>query len=361
MPHVASPQFLTEDDLALANALQIAPRASWQTIAKVLRVDESTLTRRWTSLTERRLAWITPALGPSLMELMTRVFLEVQCEPRLINEVAQKLSEEPHVLTVYRIAGAYDLFAICFSSDFTAMSDYLLTALPRYEGVVRVRSHFVTRNYATGSQWRLNSLSRAQIHALRQSQESDTEYPEPAYGRWERDLIRVLSSNGRRSYQDIAQELDLDPRTVKRRLEALIAAKALMLRCDVARPLAGWPTGAILSLKVPDEALDQAGQIIGAEPETRSCAAVSSANNLLVTTTLHSVDELHQWTARLRTLVPSAQVEDRAVIMQTTKLIGHILDPAGRSSQVVPVDVWRPPGFPSAEDLGSFPALNDQE
>ncbi|MFF3546784.1 hypothetical protein ACFYXD_33700 [Streptomyces platensis] len=87
---------------------------------------------------------------------------------------------------------------------------------------------------------------------------------------------------------------------MQRRLNRLLGNRDLLLRCDVARPLAGWPTGALLWLNVPDERLEEAGRTLGACPETRSCAAVSGANNLLVTVTLHSVDALHGWAVQLR-------------------------------------------------------------
>lgn len=342
---VPRPEQLDEDDLLLANALQAAPRATWSELGKVLGRDAVTLARRWERLSSKGLAWVTPALGPGLLYRTCRAFVEIHCEPGSAAQVSAELSRQPHLLTIQHVAGTYDLFAIAFTPDFASMSDYLLTSLPRQEGVVRVRSHLVTRNFRTGSQWRLGVLNQRQERALLRTRPEPQSAEATAYSTWERELIVALSNDGRIRYTDIATELGVTPRTVQRRLNRLLGNRDLLLRCDVARPLAGWPTGALLWLNVPDERLEEAGRTLGAFPETRSCAALSGANNLLVTVTLHSVDALHDWAVQLRQALPYADIADRSVVLRQDKLCGHLLDAWGRSRGVVPLDIWRPSGL----------------
>jgi len=45
---------LSEADLALVNALQVQPRASWSLIGKALGVGPVTVARHWERLVERR-------------------------------------------------------------------------------------------------------------------------------------------------------------------------------------------------------------------------------------------------------------------------------------------------------------------
>ncbi|MGW7022024.1 Lrp/AsnC family transcriptional regulator [Streptomyces decoyicus] len=344
-PEVPRPGQLDEDDLLLANALQATPRATWSELGHVLGPDAVTLARRWERLQSNGLAWVTPALGPGLLYRTCRAFVEIHCEPGGAAQVAAELSREPHLLTIQHVAGTYDLFAIAFTPDFPSMSDYLLTGLPRHEGVVRVRSHLVTRNFRTGSQWRLGVLNQRQERALRSTRPEPHGAETVAYSNWERDLIVALSDDGRLRYTDIATRLGVTPRTAQRRLNRLLGNRDLLLRCDVARPLAGWPTGALLWLNVPDELLEEAGRTLGAFPETRSCAALSGASNLLVTVTLHSVDALHDWAVQLRQALPYAEIADRSVVLRQDKLCGHLLDGWGRSRGVVPLDIWRPSGL----------------
>jgi hypothetical protein len=46
---------------------------------------------------------------------------------------------------------------------------------------------------------------------------------------------------------------------------------------------------------------------------------------------------------------PSLDIIDRAVMLRQDKLLGHLLDPHGRSLGVVPADLWSDPGSPAAE------------
>ncbi|MDH6109724.1 DNA-binding Lrp family transcriptional regulator [Kitasatospora sp. MAP12-15] len=48
---------LSEDDLALINALQLRPRASWTVLGAALGVDPVTVARRWNRLARRGEAW----------------------------------------------------------------------------------------------------------------------------------------------------------------------------------------------------------------------------------------------------------------------------------------------------------------
>ncbi len=53
---------LSEEDLALIHALQIAPRLSWADAAEILGVHATTLAARWERLRSGGAAWITAHL-----------------------------------------------------------------------------------------------------------------------------------------------------------------------------------------------------------------------------------------------------------------------------------------------------------
>ena len=59
---------LDELDFQLINALEIAPRTAWSTLAPALRTDASTLSRRWSRLTDAGLAWTTCYVLPERMQ-----------------------------------------------------------------------------------------------------------------------------------------------------------------------------------------------------------------------------------------------------------------------------------------------------
>jgi len=70
-------------DVQILNALQIHPRVSWAQLGRILRVDPSTISRRWSTLTNRRQAWTSCSEGdaPQLREEMVSALVEISCTP----------------------------------------------------------------------------------------------------------------------------------------------------------------------------------------------------------------------------------------------------------------------------------------
>ena len=70
---------LSEEDLALINALQIAPRLSWADAAEVLGVHATTLAARWERLRAAGASWVTAHLMGDPQQ-MCLAFVDVECE-----------------------------------------------------------------------------------------------------------------------------------------------------------------------------------------------------------------------------------------------------------------------------------------
>ncbi|MFE2427952.1 Lrp/AsnC family transcriptional regulator [Streptomyces sp. NPDC059373] len=81
-------------------------------------------------------------------------------------------------------------------------------------------------------------------------------------------------------------------------------------------------------------------------PETRNCAAISGPHNLILQASLHSVADIVRFEAHLAAAHPTLDVVQREITLRHDKLLGHILDPYGRSLGVVAPDVWREPAGP---------------
>ena len=67
---------ISEEDLALVHALQIAPRVAWNDAARILDTHPATLAARWERLRERGVAWTTGHLIGT-PEQMSTVFVDV--------------------------------------------------------------------------------------------------------------------------------------------------------------------------------------------------------------------------------------------------------------------------------------------
>ncbi|NRQ38810.1 Lrp/AsnC family transcriptional regulator [Nonomuraea sp. NN258] len=329
---------LAEPELELIDALQINPRATWVEVAAAIGGDPVTAARRWQRLHAAGEAWTTVALGPRQMHAMSMAFLEIDCAPGAAVEVAGALAAAGHLITVQHVAGDHDLFVIAVAASLPALADYLLADLPRLPGVTRVRTHLATRVFEASCRWRLRVLPPAAARALarRPAPPESTRHLDDV----DKLLFKALLADGRAAYSELAIAVGASERTVQRRLSRLVATGDLDFRCDLARPQAGWHAAALLWLRMPDGLLEETGRALLDWPETRTCAALAGARNMLLTVGLHAVSDLHPLVVRLEERFPHVRVDDRQLVLRQSKLYGRILDRSGRSTRVVPVDPW---------------------
>lgn len=326
---------LDEIDLALVDAMQLNPRASWASLGSVLELAPITLARRWQRLVDSGSAWVTVALSNRRMR---GAVLEMSCRPGTARSVALALAELPHVSTVGITTGRYQVFALVLAPTLPAIADVLVRRLPVPQDVTALHSYLYSGLFG-GVVWRLGVMNRVQAEQVR-----EVAGPAPAsmrpFGEGDRRLFLALGSDGRRSYNDLAEELGTSPQAVRRRLDRLRRHGDVTFRCDVARPLTGWGSMAFLWLSVPDDDLAAVGRSLGALPETRHCSGVPGPANLALVVSLRSLEHLDEVLGRIVRAHPTATVVDRRVVLQQVKVHGRIVDEQGRSVRVVPVDPW---------------------
>ncbi|QMU78085.1 Lrp/AsnC family transcriptional regulator [Streptacidiphilus sp. PB12-B1b] len=341
---------LSEEDLALVHALQLRPRASWTVLGRALGVDPVTVARRWNRLAQRGEAWILGSPGPRLFDHVCVAFVEVECAVGSAAGVIRALSGHAHALTIERPAGSHDLLVTVSTRDLLAMSRFTLDHLPAIEGVTAVRPRIVTHMFTEGGSWRISALDTGQrAHLSEPLEEQRTRQGPMEISPSDRSVLRLLAVDGRASYQALATALDTSAATVKRRIDRLVRLGLITFRCDFARPLGGWPVAVAFWARVPPADLPEVGHAIVRYPETRNCAAVTGPCNLIVEASLHSLADVLRFEMRLATRHPTLAVVDRSVMLRQEKLLGHLLDPHGRSLGVVPADLWSAPGTPATE------------
>lgn len=324
---------LTETDLELVDAVQVNPRASWVTIGATLGISAVTAARRWGALSAQGAVWTGSVMGPKLFR---GAVVEIRCRPRTTESVIAALCAMPDVFTVARTVGEFDLYALTVTPSAESLTASLLGPIADLD-TDRVRSQAYSRVFG-GHRWRLSVLNQTQTEQVRAHPARPLRRVPVAAA--DRRLFRALAHDARRSYSDLATELDSSPQSVRRQLERMERGGYIAFRADLARPLAGWPLAALLWLTVPDADVDTVGREVGAWIETRFCAAVASSTTLLLIVNLRAVEQLEQIVARLVHAHPAVAVTDRRLVVRMSKVNGRILDEEGRSRHVVPVDPW---------------------
>lgn len=334
---------LDELDLAVLSALQVDPRASWSRIGDALGVDPVTAARRWARVTDGGYAWVTCTPGPAQYTALCTAFIDVDCAAGRASEVAQAVALMPHVATVEHVSGGRDLYLTIFVPDLAALSRLLLEQLAALPGVRATRTQVATQVYAEGSRWDLRGLDSSQRAALGRSapHRPVVARQHAAMNAKDRQLAVLLAHNGRESYTDLATGLGAGLSTVRRRLNALLSAGHLAVRCEIARPLSDWPVSASVWADVPPGDLDRVAQLVTSLPETRMCMALTGGPaNLLFTVWLRTAGDLQRLEVELARRVPTLTVVDRAVALRHIKRMGRLLDEAERSVGTVPLGVW---------------------
>jgi len=352
---VTEPVTFTETDLALVEALQVAPRASWTSVSAALGIGAATAARRWARLAAAGAAWVTGGPGVALWNARCVAFVEVDCVPARRLGVAEALAADRHALSVELTTGAADLFLTVAAADLTALSRYLLERLDRIPGVTATRVGIATRLYRDGSSWRLGALPREAITTLRVPTAAApvTGPPPGALSADNRALLVQLGLDGRSSYAELATAAGISEPTARRHVAQLVRTGAVLLRADVAGALAGWPVLVYFSVDVPTSRLTEAARAVSQLRHVRLCATLAGSRPLVVAAWLRDLDEIHRFELSLTRMAPGLAVAERMITVRPVKRMGRLLDQHGRAVSAVPMDVWCDPLEPLRPDSRS--------
>lgn len=327
-----------ETDLRLVHVLQATPRATWHEVGRALGIDPATAARRWQGLADAGLARVTAYPDVRLWaQDHCNAFIELDLEPTARAHAVEVLSRLPQVVSISVISSGRDLFLTVLTPDLPTLSRVVLHDLHRLPGLRGTRTHTVTTVYGEGNHWRLGALE-----PQRRAQPARQVPPTASRPVWKphhRDVLRALD-DGRRPAAEIAARTGKSGSTVRRWLNEAVDSRLLALRCEVAQPITGWPVTATFWARVPPDELDRTGAALTELPEVRLCAAVTGADNLVMTLWLRSLGDVQRVEADLARRLPALTLTDRAVTLRAVKRMGCLLDDSGRITDVVPVDPW---------------------
>ncbi|MDA3648467.1 Lrp/AsnC family transcriptional regulator [Saccharopolyspora indica] len=341
---------LDELDLSLVNAVQIAPRGSWQVIGSVLGVDPSTVARRWQRITEQGLVWVTAYARLTAPSAFVLGCVEIDCRPSERDRLAVLLARLPQVVSVHHVGSGRDLLVLINARNLPALSRFVLDELSHHPGVRRTSVHTATAVFGEGVQWRLNALSPAQRAQL--AAHAPPRAKQGVLTEEDRDLMVALSTDGRRTVAELAELTGASASTARRRLAKLVDRGLVSLRCEVAQSLTGWPVSAIFWANAPADELSAVGRALAELPEIRFCAAVTGEHNLVMIVWLRSPEDCQRLEERLAARLPSLSLAERAITLRQLKRQTRVLDDLGRGTEVVPTDPWAELRLPVLDGSG---------
>lgn len=335
---------LSEADLELINALQVSPRASWQSLSAVFHVAPSTLSRRWQTLVDAGLAWVTTAPGEHHLDNGFTAFLLLSVQSGRIPAAVEQLMLEPMFGTISRIAGTYDLLVDCLAPSMDDLTELLSRSGGYADEISRREVMIPTRLYREATGWRAGAIEPSKVRLLRETNRADGASVSP--GDYDAEIIESLGNDGRMSWSELAERCGAAPATIRRRTEQLLANGVFALRCDAASPIRQGRHGLTLLIDVPAPDLGSVAQWVGSRQDCRVCAEVIGSANLLVTLWVQRLADIWEFEQSLNQRSPGARVVARQKELATVKRLGMVLDGAGRRRRHVPLKFVQ--GHPSA-------------
>ncbi|GAA3666445.1 Lrp/AsnC family transcriptional regulator [Microbacterium marinilacus] len=338
---------LDELDFQLVNALQIAPRAPWATLAPALRTDASTLSRRWARLTEAGIAWTTCYVLPQRMQAYSALgerlrssyaSIEIRCEAGRRAEVIDALARKPEVINIECTSGSRDLSLNVASAAPGEIDDYVDTQIAPLPGVISTNTRFVRIMYREGSEYDLNALRPAQrvgVDEIRRTESSVVESAEPSS--LNASVIAALQPDVRRPASEVADIVGISVPLARRAISRLMHSDWVRMRADFAHEVVGWNASVNLWVTVPQDALERLATGLALLPSVRLCASTIGPANLVTSLWLRELEELDEIELHIRRLAPEARVVDRWMVTRVVKRMGTLFDDAGRRRGYVPV------------------------
>lgn len=316
-------QTLSEKDLALVNALQIAPRVPWAQAGEILDANPTVLAQRWERLRAQGLAWVTAQHTGRAPDQML-CFSELACAPASRTPILERLLGVPQVVSVDVFSHRQAFALTLVESSMANLVGRVFEPLLALEGVTDLESMVSLGMHVSAHSWRLTQLDRRQVEALRTVDRSQRPGGSSApLGPDYAPVVTLLQRDGRASAAEVARALGVSHATARRRLARVLASDAVSLRCDMAQAASGFPLTVQWFARLPAAEHAAAAQRLAAQnSRLRLVASATGPRNFLVAMWLRSVNDLLAAEKTLTSTVPGLEISESAIMMRPYKRLG---------------------------------------
>jgi DNA-binding Lrp family transcriptional regulator len=323
---------LSTDDVRLVRALQVAPRAPYAVLAAALGVTETSVRRRYLRLRADGQLRVVGVVDPGALG-QTRWLVRLRCRPGSVGAIAEALARREDVSWVAVGAGGSEVSCAVRSRTAAQRDDLLGTRLPRTAAVLQLDAAALLHQFVGGRAHYWGALSGvltpAEEDALGGSAVPfDAAAPDPV-GLSEADerMLAVLARDGRAALVELAAAAGVSPGRATRRLDALLAARAVYLDVELLAASLGFAAQADLALSVHPAHLKAAGQALAAMPEVAFAAALTGPHNLHAVAHCRDLAALYELTSDRIGALPGVQsLEVSPVLRHAKQIVTRVVD-----------------------------------
>ncbi|WP_129664919.1 Lrp/AsnC family transcriptional regulator [Phytoactinopolyspora endophytica] len=321
---------LSDLDRLVVGALLAHPRATQAQVGHAVRSSEATVSRRMSRLFRSGLLRVTGVLDDEASHRARSLFVRLRCSPGAAHRAALKLAQWKETGSVKLLTGSIDCVAEIGYTSNEHLLHLMMEELPRLDGVVATSSNQVIRRFSTPHSWNPGLLPEPALqtlHAARLDHWNEHPYPAaaPPLSSLEEQLVELLTADGRRGWQELADSCGVTPSTARRRVESLMSRGILRMRTVIEPEHIGLPVNAFVWLSINPTQLGAAGEVLARHPDVLMIAATTGDRNLCGEIALASDAALYDFLSGTVGSLPGLLHADVAVGLRTVKRAGKIL------------------------------------
>ncbi|MDI5962256.1 Lrp/AsnC family transcriptional regulator [Streptantibioticus silvisoli] len=319
--------------MRIIRALQIAPRASFASMAVALGLTESAVNRRYRRLRADGVIRVAGVLNPGALG-QSRWLVRLRCRPGSVAAIADALARRDDVNWVALSAAGCEITCATQSRTREQREDLLGQRLPRTAAVLDINAFAMLRQFmgGRGHYWAaLRGVLSPEQEAMLGSEGSPfTESPvvnrDPVRLTVEDErILATLAADGRAGLVDLAAAADSTPGRVSRRLHALLVSRVVHIDVEIAAAALGYHARANLWLRVHPSAVKSVGRALAREPEIAFAAAVSGPCNIHAVAHCRDLDDLFEFTSDRIGSLAGLQSMEISPVLQHVKQAGTLL------------------------------------
>ncbi|WP_234426459.1 Lrp/AsnC family transcriptional regulator [Streptomyces niger] len=321
------------DDVRIIRALQIAPRASFASMAVALGLTESAVNRRYRRLRAEGVIRVAGMVNPGALG-QSRWLVRLRCRPGSVAAIADALAKRDDVNWVALGAAGCEVTCAIQSRTREQRENLLGQRLPRTAAVLDINAYAVLRQFVggRGHYWTAlqGVLSPEEEAMLGSDGPPFTESPvvarDPVHLTTEDEkILGALAADGRASLVDLAAAADSTPGRVSRRLSALLRRRVVHIDVEIAAVALGYRARANLWLRVHPSAVKSVGRTLAQEPEIAFAAAISGPCNVHAVAHCRDLDELFEFTSDRIGSLAGLESMEISPVLQHVKQAGTLL------------------------------------
>lgn len=258
-----------ETDRQLIALLRKNGRLTNKEASQKLGVSRIAVQRRISRLCEEGIIAITVFLNPTKTDAPLGIVIGLDVTHSEIGKTIETLLEHPRVARVSKTQGRFNLFVYATFLEINEMSRFFFEVLSRIKSIRRSETFVLLHNE----------------DGQAASREMDPR---------DKDIIRLLQEDGRRSAVDIAKNLGVSASTVHRRIKQLQEEERILILALVTQTKVDWYWPAALAVSVQSPHLLHVRDALAKHPSVNQVFCTTGRYDLLVSIESDSRENLYK-------------------------------------------------------------------